>query len=121
MNTPEQDTAAPADEKVTLALCCGHHLACHDWHEDGWGHQGCGHKGCACPRTFSEAFAARMTQEQSEALREAAADLRDNAASAWGGERSWFTTGRHVADLCAEWVEEFADDRLLPSEEADAR
>ncbi len=36
--------------------CCGHHLASHDWHEDGWGHQGCGHRGCRCPNTFTEAM-----------------------------------------------------------------
>ena len=45
-----------------------------------------------------------------EALRAAAADLRDNAGPAWGGERVWLTTGTKVANLAAEWLEASADE-----------
>lgn len=42
------------------------------------------------------------------ALRDAAERLRTDAATAWGGDSAWLTTGTHVADLAAEWLDEDA-------------
>lgn len=39
------------------------------------------------------------------ALKEAAEDLRTEAAEAWGGDASWLTTGARVANLAAEWID----------------
>jgi hypothetical protein len=53
--------------------------------------------------------------ERATVLRMAADDLRQNAGRAWGGERSWLTTGTHVAEVAAEWLEQTAAE-LSPQE-----
>ena len=109
-------------ELVTLALCCGHHLACHDWHEDGWGHQGCGHKDCTCSRTFSQAYAARMAQARAEALCEAADALPDiTEGGARIGTSTWSEPARDIYSLAIEEAQgalrERASGLLFPPDE----
>ena len=50
-----------------------------------------------------------MTAEQA-ALRKAADYFRSEMSLAWGGERSWLTSGTRVADLVASILEELADE-----------
>jgi hypothetical protein len=51
-----------------------------------------------------------VEQAKAAALRDAAVDLRANAATAWGAGAPWFTTGTQVADVAAGWLEESADE-----------
>lgn len=55
----EEVDAGNGGRVASSAPCCGHHLASHEWHEDGVGRQGCGHIGCGCRLAFSQALAAR--------------------------------------------------------------
>ena len=68
--------------ELSVAPCCGHHLASHDWHEDGYGHQGCGHFNCHCPRTFSEAQAEVVTRHVEAFREQAVAAIEADAAEA---------------------------------------
>lgn len=44
-----------------------------------------------------------------EALRDMAAEFRDDAAAAWGHGAAWLTNGTSVAELAATWCLDAAD------------
>jgi hypothetical protein len=62
-------------------------------------------------REYDEALAAAEARGAERALREAAAEVRALAARGWGGDRSWLTTGTHVGELVAGFLEEIVEDR----------
>lgn len=55
-----------------------------------------------------DAVDAAVRQAQAKALRDAADEFRTDAASAWGDTAAWLTTGAHVANLAAEWLDDSA-------------
>ena len=69
--------------------------------------------GAQAVATMTAQVEAIVARHVTEALTEAAEDFRVNAADQWGGDRSWFTTGTHVANLAAGWLVQFAEDRNL--------
>lgn len=82
-----------------------------------------GHRECYCGHVMAadESYEAHLESAllasgaaidaatvKAEALRDAAEDIRTNAAHAWGGEQSWLATGSKVANLAASWLDESA-------------
>jgi hypothetical protein len=57
-------------------------------------------------------LAARVTEARADALREAADWMDSTAATAWGGDASWLTTGRRVSGLVSGLLRERADDEV---------
>lgn len=50
-----------------------------------------------------------VDEQIKSALLDTAEDLRVNASAAWGGGAAWFTTGRKVGALAADWVTDRAN------------
>lgn len=50
-----------------------------------------------------------------DALASALREMPDQMARAWGGDRSWLTSGTHVAELVREWLTETIEEaRVIP-------
>ena len=63
----------------------------------------------------TEALARVRAEAKAEERERLVRMFETEAAEAWGGDASWMTTGRHVAELAACWIND-ADDTTDPEE-----
>lgn len=54
--------------------------------------------------------AARVAEAKAQVLREYANEQHGHMAEAWGGDRSWHTTGTKVANVVRDWILEDANE-----------
>lgn len=60
--------------------------------------------------TVESIVAARVAEARAEVLREYANEQHALMAQAWGGDRSWLTSGTKVANVVRDWILEDANE-----------